>query len=358
MSNPLDNPNTRESYDPQGMIHLAETFHQQCAHGENLARVFELPPASDIRNVVICGMGGSAIGGDLLRAYVADQSPLPIEVVRNYTLPKYVDSHTLVIASSYSGNTEETLSAYAQAKERGAMIVAISTGGELAKQCSEDGFRCLNVPPGLSPRAALGYSFMPLLVFFERWGFIDDQSQAISAMYRAVEFLIGANKFDVALDDNPAKKLAQQLYGSIIVIYASADAFQPIAMRWRCQINENAKAFAHDLSLPEMNHNEILGWKHPASILRHFQAVYLLDQDIHPQTKKRFEVMKSLVTKSAGNLTEIQSTGEGLLARMMSMISFADFVSIYLAYLYQQDPTPIPAIDYLKEELSKKKETL
>ena len=349
----LDQLDKLKKIDPDNMITLVEQFLQQCIKGEEIARATELPDFGYINRVVICGMGGSAIGGDLIRSYAASMGKASVAVVRNYDLPNYVDKDSLIIASSYSGNTEETLSAYSQAKKKGAKILAVTTGGKLAALCKKDGNPAILVPGGISPRAALGYSFMPLLVSFERLGLIPAQKTAIKELYKILEKNNEENNSAVLVANNPAKQLAKCLYQTIPVIYSGQDAFQPISTRWRCQFNENAKVFAHDMVVPEMNHNEILGWKNPSSILKKFHSVYLLDKGYNKQTLKRFEVMKKIIEPSASAVSEIHSTGSGLLARMFSVIYFGDFVSVYLAYLYKEDPTPIKAIDYLKNELAK-----
>ncbi len=354
MTSILDDRNLLDRLDPQGMMTLVEGFREQCAQAEILAREFALPEIKGIHHAVICGMGGSAIGGDLLRAYAANDARIPIEVLRNYTLPNSVNENTIIIACSNSGNTEETLSAYEEAKRRSARILAITTGGELADRCKRDGNPCLAIPGGISPRAALGYSFLPLLVLFERLGLISSQHDAIQSMYSALTDSVEAHGHAVPEADNPAIQLARTLQGSIPVVYAGIDAFAPVAVRWRCQFNENAKHFAHDSVLPEMNHNEILGWKNPELPLNAFHAIFLFDDGYHPQTKKRFNAMKSIIEPYANGITEVHSKGTGLLARMFYTISFGDFASVYLAYLNQEDPTPIPAIDLLKREMAER----
>lgn len=350
----LDDPATIEKCDPTGMIRWIEDFHEQCAEGVSIARAFDLPDIQDIQNVVVCGMGGSAIGGDLMRSYASSYARAPIEVVRSYQLPRYANENTLLVASSYSGNTEETLSAYEQAKACGAKILGISTGGQLAERCQQDGRPCIITKGGMSPRAALGYSFMPLLVSLERLGLIENQSQAIGSALAVLKESKQQHGYDSPFENNFAKQIAKEQYGSIPVIYAGQNAFEPIAARWRAQINENAKTFAHNMVVPEMNHNEILGWKNPKpSVLKKLHIVYLLDEGYHPQTLRRFEVMKQIIEPYAHGVTTVQSKGNSLLARMLYTISVGDFASCYLAYFYKEDPTPIPAIDFLKAELAK-----
>ncbi|MBD3265235.1 bifunctional phosphoglucose/phosphomannose isomerase [bacterium] len=353
MVNLLDQMDRRQSLDPRDMIGLVETLPAQFMEGERIARTVSLPPMENVHHIVICGMGGSAIGGDFLKAYGAKLATASIDVIRNYDLPNYVDSNTLVIASSYSGDTEETLSAYRQAKERGAQVLAITTGGQLEALCREANDPMILVPGGFPPRAALGYSFMPLLVTLERLGGIPDQSKPIQALYQTLKQCAGKNAFAVPTQSNAAKQFAFRLKDVLPVIYAGQDAFEPVATRWRCQLNENAKVFAHNMVVPEMNHNEILGWAEPKPLLNRFYAIYLLDHEYHVQTRKRFQVMKPIIESVAAAVSEVESVGDGLLSRMFSLVYFGDFVSVYLAYLYGQDPTPIPAIDELKSKLAK-----
>ncbi|MBN2326073.1 MAG: bifunctional phosphoglucose/phosphomannose isomerase [Candidatus Omnitrophica bacterium] len=353
MKNQLDLAETRTQFDPGRILETAEGFLEQCRSADRLAREFPLPRCETIENVVICSMGGSAIGGDLMRAYAASQSPAPIEIVRNYTPPAYVNSKSLVIAGSYSGNTEETLSCYQQAKSRGAQLMAITTGGRLAELCRQDQVPCLIIPGGLPPRSALGYSFMSLLAFFEQWGLIGSQAADIRDMYSTLEDCIEQCQFEAPYDANPAKRLAAALYNAIPVIYSGQDAFEPISARWRAQLNENTKSFAHNFVVPEMNHNEILGWTHPAEAVEKLKPIFLIDRGYHKQTTKRFQIMKAIFESAGNSIIEIPSQGESLLARMMSLVSLGDFASIYLAYLYHQDPGPIPEIDRLKEELAR-----
>lgn len=350
----LDDPVTQEKFDPSGMMTWVEGFADQCAEGIRIARDFNFPALAPIQRIVICGMGGSAIGGDLAKAYTSFIASAPIEVVRSYHLPAYVNAETLVICSSYSGNTEETLSAYGQAGEKGAMILGVSTGGTLAEWCARDNRPCIIVPGGMSPRAALGYSFMTLLVSLERAGIIPAQQEALDSALKTLREARAEFTPARATGENFAKQMAKDIYGSVPVIYSGQNAFEPIASRWRAQINENAKTFAHNMVVPEMNHNEILGWKNPKpSILKKLHVIYLLDEGYHPQTRRRFDIMRHIIEPAAHGVTEVASRGDTLLARMMYTIHLGDFVSCYLAYLYKEDPVPIPAIDYLKAELAK-----
>ncbi len=348
----LDQTNFINQIDPSGMLECVENFEQQCRHGEQIARNYLIHRNSGIQSIVICGMGGSAIGGDLIRSYMSQAANVPVEIVRNYSLPNYVGPETLVIASSYSGNTEETLSCFMQAKERNALRFAITTGGQLQQVCKDENILHIEIPGGLSPRAALGYSFLPLLVSLEKMGIIPDQKNAVQTSYATLQKCKQLYSAITPTEFNPAKQLAKKLHGHIPVIYVGQDAFQPIGARWQAQINENAKHFAHHFVVPEMNHNEILGWSHPNEILQNFHAVMLMDEDYHPQTKKRFQICKELIEPHTKGVDVIHSFGDTLLARMFSLISLGDYTSVYLAYLNKQDPVPIPAIDHLKKALT------
>lgn len=350
--NPLDRVNLVAAVDPQGMLACTEDFPHHWRDAMKRAGEFSLPSFPAVDRIVICGMGGSAIGGDLLRSYLQYECPVPVEVVRHYRLPGYVGPSTLVIASSYSGNTEESLSAFAEAKERGAQRFALSTGGRLAGICETERIGCFPQVPGFSPRAALAYSFVPLLVFFERWGFVSSRQTPLNEAAEVLEAGVKSYGFARTTGRNAAKKLAAKIKGKLPIIYAGQDHGFPIAQRWQCQINENAKTFAHANVVPEMNHNEILAWDAPKSIISKCHILFLHDRDDHPQIVRRFEVMASIIKKKVDGVTRIHSIGESCLARLFSLVQLGDFVSVYLALLQKHDPTPIPAIDILKKKLA------
>ncbi len=353
MNEYLDLTTVRDQVDPSGMWRFIEGFPDQCRFAEKQASEFPLPQWKKLDHVVICGMGGSAIGGDLFRAYASPSSPIPIEVVHRYSLPAYVGKHTLVIPCSYSGNTEETLSCYQEAKERKAHIMAITSGGTLEQWCRGDGNVFLRIPEGYPPRSALGFSFIPLVIFFEAWGLLPYQTSDLRAMHRVLKE--GFEKYETGnpVDNNPAKQLAIAIHGAIPVIYAAQDAFEPVAVRWQTQFNENSKTFSHVSAVPEMNHNEILGWTHPFAGIKKLHILFLQNRGNHRQIDRRFLVMKNIFATAGHKVTEVECLGNVLLARMMSMIQLGDFTSLYLAYLYKQDPTPISAIDRLKNEMGK-----
>jgi glucose/mannose-6-phosphate isomerase len=335
------------------MMALTLDFPAQCERAMRLALEWSLPPLPrEPHLVVISGMGGSGIGGDYLRALFEAESHLPALVVRDYHLPHCVDEHTLVFTVSYSGNTEETLACYSAARERDAMIVSLSSGGELQAWAHRDGVPHLQVPGGQPPRTALGYLFLPMLVLCERWSLLPDME---AARTRTLQRLVqGRNRWGIhtPYEQNPAKQLAQALHRRIPLLYGSGGYRAIIATRWKGQINENAKQHAFANTFPELNHNEILGWVGATQQADNFSVVVLRDPDESRQTRTRIEVTRNLVGNAA-EWHEVWAEGASLLERLLTLTYLGDFVSLYLAYLNQVDPYTIDYIDLLKAELKK-----
>jgi glucose/mannose-6-phosphate isomerase len=308
-------------------------------------------------SLVITGMGGSAIGGDFLRAGYQAVLRVPVTVVRDYHLPGYVDRQALVFVASNSGNTEETLACYADAQKRGASIVAFATGGRLKQIAEDDGVPLVTFPGGLQPRAALGYSFVPLIVAAARLGLIpqpllEDIDEA-SAVLREVRNECNA---EVAIENNVAKQLAESYVGKIPVIYGSQGERGVVAYRWKTQINENAKAYAIANVFPELNHNETVGWsgEHGQGDPERNLIVTILRDDREPsQIAKRVDLTKQIISRQRVTVGEVWAQGNSTLARMLSLIYVGDFTSYYLAIAYGENPTPVRVIDWLKSELAK-----
>jgi len=340
--------------DPGKMVDLLVGFPEQLSNGRKLAFDADLSmikPAK-IGNIVICGMGGSAIGGDLFRAYAIDTIRLPISVVRDYLLPAFVGKDSLVIASSYSGNTEETLDSFGEALKRGAQTIIITTGGKLAEIAKKRNIPLITLPGGLPPRAALGYSFTPILTIAERLGFIDNCTNEIDETIAILKD--GVNKFgtDIPISDNPAKSLAEKIHGKLPIIYSDDWHFNAVAVRIRGQINENAKQLAYSAVLPENNHNELVGWKVLGGLGASLIAVFLADIGVNKRVKFRMKYLEDVQKKLGVETIKIESSGDGLLARMFSLIQLGDWVSYYLAILNKEDPIPVRIIDDLKNSLA------
>lgn len=304
-----------------------------------------------IRNVIFAGMGGSAIGGDVIIDIVKKQLFFPAAVNRNYYLPPYVDNSTLVVISSFSGNTEESLSSFEDAKNKGAQILCITSGGKLYDLAHAHGYPVIRIPGGMPPRCALGYLSVPVLKIFA-------QNNIFSIKEREFEATISLLKELSALycpdsSDNLALATAQNLIGKIPVIYSSADFLFSAAMRWKGQFSENAKVLAFANFFPELNHNEIVGWEQHPDLLKKFQLIYLQDDTDHPRNQTRMEITKSILENVTNPILVFKPEGKSRLEKLFSIIYLGDWISYYLAILNRVDPTPIQKIEILKNELSK-----
>ena len=346
---------TIKKLDRSNMLRLLMDFPLQLRRALEIAKsariLFE---KRNFSSIVFAGLGGSAIGADLVRSYLYYESRLPISVFREYELPAYPDSSALVFLSSYSGNTEETLSAYQEAKKKGASIICISSGGKLKEYAAKDNVTFIEIPEGLPPRCALGYlSIIPLCVL-SGMGLIKDVNPAIRRMASELERLKNKTLVPrIAQKENIAKHIAFKLYNKLPVIYSASINFDVCAVRLRCQLNENSKSLATSHLFPEMNHNEIVGWYSPKKLFKNFLVLMLRDKDMHKRTALRMNITKEILKKEGVEVLEIWSQGEDLLTRIFSLIYIGDFISYYLAIIYGIDPTPVARVTYLKEQLAK-----
>lgn len=339
----------RHRIDPDGMFDAICQFPEQLADGRRRAREVDIDLSSeDFDHVVIVGMGGSAIGGDLLRTFVLDQAQIPVFVSRSYHLPAFVGPNSLVVASSYSGNTEETLSGLAQAQAREATILCLTSGGKVKRIASAHDYPCIEMPGGYQPRAALGYSLGALLQLAERLGLASLEEEWIEVD----EVLPELAKRYAEESENKALELANDLYGRIPLIYSSEGFLEAVNLRWRGQMEENAKTLAFGNFLPEQNHNEIMGWEREHPIHEMLAIVVLRDANDHPRVKRRFDVMQELLEGRGAVWREVRSQGTRPLTRMLSLLHLGDWVSYYLALQNEVNPTPVKLISELKETLS------
>jgi glucose/mannose-6-phosphate isomerase len=351
----LDDVQVYRRLDPANMLEHLHDLPRQCRTAWHKAKDFELPgDYASIDKVVILGMGGSAIGGSLLRNFVSRLTKPIVFVTRDYDLPAFVDNRTLVIASSYSGNTEETLSAFSQALEGKCKKLAMTTGGKLKALAQNAKVPVFVIDHTYQPRAALGYSFIPLIAFLQKLGLLKDKTAEVEAMTQDLEKLLGELKETVPTSSNPAKQLATKLQGKIAVIYG-AGILSAVARRWKTQVNENSKAWAFHETFPELNHNAVVGYQFPAELASKLYVVLLRCPSLHPRTLIRYQVTSELLEQNSISHQLIDSQGESELSQMMSLIYLGDWVSYYLAILYQTDPTPVKVIDYLKKRLSEAK---
>lgn len=308
---------------------------------------------------LVLGMGGSAIGGSLIKSYLSalkGAEHIAIDVNRSYNLPGDIDSSYNVIASSYSGNTEETTTAFDKACAITKNAIAITTGGELKAMSDEMKVPLIEIPFGMQPRCALGMSFFPMITLMAKTGSMKDS--AIKETEAAFEELVPILKekakqyADSESPDNPAIALAKILMNKIPVFYSSSEIFDSVNLRWRGQIQENAKIPAFGNFLPEMNHNEINGWTADKNITTNFQLILIRDREDHNRVKARFDAIEALLKTKLGEIITLSGEGNHLLTRMFSLIYLADWTSFYLAMLKGVDPTPIPLISKLKTMLS------
>ena len=351
----LDDLKLIKKYDKSGMLETIESFPIQCEDAKNIGSALRLPDTYRIpyHNIVCAGLGGSAAGADILRAYLWKEAKVPLFVNRNYILPAFVDERTLVVVSSYSGDTEETISAYRAARKRRAKVVAITSNGLLRKLAGKENILVIPIPKGLQPRCAIGYLFFPVLMLLSKIMLVKNKARDIDETIKVLDE-IKRNKagFDVPEKKNIAKQIASSLYNKYPVIYASQDYMDCAVTRWRAELAENAKTLSSGHLFPEMNHNEIVGWENPQKALKNFIAVILRDSLDHPRISKRMDITKKIIDREGARVIEVSSLGRSRLARILSLIYIGDFVSFYLAILNRTDPTPVERIAYLKKALS------
>ncbi len=338
--------------DPKDMYKLTCGFPAQCQRALEIAKNAGLGSLTKpVTSVVLTGLGGSAAGGDFTRALFEAQAKVPFTVNRDYHLASYVGPDTLVFATSYSGNTEETLSAYADAKKRGAQIVVVTNGGKLAEAAKADGYPLILIPAGQPPRTALGFLLIPVVYACEKFGLIPAQDYA--GAFALIEKCVSEWNIEAGFDSNPTKKLAETLYGNLSVLYGLGSWQGIVANRWKGQINENSKNMTFANAFPELNHNEILGWVLAGKQgVGKWVAVYLEDGTESAKLKARASVTADLI-KDVATVVRVQARGTALLEKMLSLTLFGDFVSLYLAALNDVDPENIDSINILKAELSK-----
>jgi glucose/mannose-6-phosphate isomerase len=337
--------------DPDDMLSRIKDLPTQVRDAWVIASKATIAPAySDLRNIVVAGMGGSAIGGDLAAALLADDLKVPMSVHRDYGLPAYVGRDSLVIVSSYSGNTEETLSSFEEARKRGAKVLALTTGGKIAELARASNFPVVTFSYKAQPRAALGYSLGLVLGVLTKLGFVRDLSDDIEAALSDLAKL--EERVHEGARTNDAKKMAIDLQGRIPFAYG-AGVMGVMARRVKGQWNENAKNWSAFDVMSELNHNAVVGFEHPP-IAKEALTVLLLRSDRdNPRHKLRFEVTRELLDRARIPHTTLQFAGRNTLSEVLQMIYFTDYVSFYVALLNGADPSPVKSIDYLKERLAK-----
>jgi len=337
--------------DSDDMLGRIKDLPKQVRDAWTIASKATIAPAySDVRNIVVAGMGGSAIGGDLAAALLADELKVPMTVHRDYGLPAYVGRDSLVIVSSYSGNTEETLSSFEEARKRGAKVLALTTGGKIAELARASNYPIVTFSYKAQPRAALGYSLGLVLGVLTKLGFARDLSDDIEAALSDLAKL--EERVHEGARTNDAKKMAIDLQGRIPFAYG-AGVMGVMARRVKGQWNENAKNWSAFDVMSELNHNAVVGFEHPP-IAKEALTVLLLRSDRdNPRHKLRFEVTRELLDRARIPYKTLQFAGRNMLSEVLQMVYFTDYVSFYVALLNGADPSPVKSIDYLKDRLAK-----
>jgi glucose/mannose-6-phosphate isomerase len=338
--------------DRSGMLDLLLDLPAQLQTGERLGQSADLPLATDARAVVVTGLGGSSISGDLLRSYLHAECRVPIMVNRHYGLPGFVGPETLVCAVSYSGDTEETLSAVGEARARGASILAVTSGGQLAEMADAWRIPCVRVTDSLPPRTTLGYLFTPMLVTLARLRLISDQRESIAETIEVLRELGAQYRPGIETFRNLPKALASDLHGRFPLIYGVQDFSDVVAYRWRTQFNENSKVLASHQAFPELNHNEVVGWQGLLPNTLEPWVVLLRDRQELGRIAQQIDITKAFLQERAAGITEVWAQGQLRLARLFSLLYTGDFTSYYLALLRGVDPKPVEAIDHLKNQLA------
>jgi glucose/mannose-6-phosphate isomerase len=350
----LDDIEAIKRIDSHDMLGTIGNFPDQIEEAIEITKGIKIEDFSP-RQIVIAGVGGSAIGGDILASWLFKRVKIPIFVNRAYKLPTFVGEDTLLFTVSYSGNTEETLSLFNEGMTKGCKIIAITSGGELKRLCKEKDIQIIIVPSGKPPRASVAYLFMPIVMVLKKLG-IYDPDKEIKVALENLKSLRDRLAPEIPLENNMAKQMALNLQGEIPIIYGEG-IFNSIARRWQTQINENAKTISWHSAFPEMNHNEIEAWAKDEN--SKLLTVIILRDDFRmdSQLQKRVRLTKtSILEKHAKKVIEVVAEGgeeRDYLARMLYAMYLGDFTSIYLAILRNIDPSPVSAIEAFKKELSK-----
>jgi glucose/mannose-6-phosphate isomerase len=347
----LDDRAALRAADPSGMLDTVMGLGTQCREGYALGLgARPLPEAEGITSIVFCGMGGSGIAGDVVAALAAPRLGFPISVVRTPELPEFCGPHTLIVASSYSGDTAETLGLFGQSIRRGCRIVAITADGELSRRAEELGTGRVIVPEGFMPRAAFGYLSLGALGALEAMGIMPDHADDVDEAISVVAGVTAAAGPDVPAAANPAKELALAIGERVPVVWGADGIGSVAATRWKSQFNENAKVPSFAAALPELGHNEVVGWSEGKGA--GYALIALRHPGEHDDVAARFPASEELVRASGALVREVESRGRSELARLLTLVQLGDLVSTYLGIARGVDPSPIEAIASLKRTLA------
>ncbi|MBN1298658.1 MAG: bifunctional phosphoglucose/phosphomannose isomerase [Actinobacteria bacterium] len=351
----LDDLEKIRRLDKQDMLGVEENFYNQLNHAKDIARSAKISSLEgrSFAGIAVLGMGGSGFSGDIIKSLILDRADMPVEVVKSYDLPFFVKEGWLVIAVSYSGNTEETINALKQALLRKCELLAVSAGGAI-KEIAEKNSKChVALPGGYQPRGASGYLFFTTLLLLDRLKIISIAGDDIEEALNLIKIKTSIYNRQAPAESNPAKKLAVQIYDRLPVIYGVSGYLSAVAYRWKCEINENAKCPAFWGEFPEINHNETVGWQNLDKITEKMVLIVFKDDAFSEKIKVRIDTTVGLVRGNFDDVIEIKAEGSSGLAKALSVMYLGDIASVYLAFLYDTDPTPVDRIAVLKAQLSK-----
>jgi glucose/mannose-6-phosphate isomerase len=360
----LDQPEEVKKIDKSNMLGHCMKLPEYCEDAIKRAKKLNIPREAEIskgfsiryekpKNILIAGMGGSAIGGEMLRCWLRDELPVPVDVCRDYNLPAYANNDTLAFVISYSGGTEETLSAFVDAIRRRCMTMTITSGGHLLSFSKKLNIPHIVIPDGFPSRASFPYIFFPPAILLNKMKIISNREGEIEEAISVLRSVSEENSPRNPTESNPSKKLALELEGTIPVVYGFG-LYEAVAHRMKTQFNENSKLLSMYDLFPELNHNEIVGWEASQNLTKNLSVILLRDRKEPSEIKQRIELTKSLLSDKAKKTHEIYARGEGRFARMLSLKCVGDFLSVYLAILRRIDPTPVRNIEEVKRGMRKR----
>jgi glucose/mannose-6-phosphate isomerase len=355
--NDLDDRGLAERLDSKNVLDAVERFPAQCREAWAIGKSASgLPDAAGLDSAVVLGMGGSGVSGDVVQAVVEPRLPLTLRVIKSYgPLPEWVGRNTLVFAVSYSGSTEETIEALQEAHERGCRAVAISSGGPIEEIAREFAIAHVAIPAGLQPRASLGYLTLPILAVLETMGIVPDLATDFEEALKVLESLADRCDRGRPLSDNPAKDLARRIVGRVPVIYGGFGVGATAAYRFKCDLNEYGKTPAFWNVLPELDHNEIVGWDRLSELTSEsFVLILLRNATEHARVSLRFEATRRLIESHFNEVVEVEAEGSSALSHLLSLVLVTQLAAIYVGLAYGVDPGPVEVIQKLKSELSRR----
>jgi glucose/mannose-6-phosphate isomerase len=346
----LDDETAVRAGDPSGMLPTVAALPEHCREGYRLGLAAGRQATTDVSSLALCGMGSSSVAGDVIRALYADRLRVPAVVVRGSELPRFCGRGTLVLVCSYSGDTAEALACFEQAVERGCPVLTVTSGGQLASRGGDLGLASVTIPTGFMPRASLGYTALGALGLLEAAGLLEPLADEVAESIAGLGSIAATCAPSIPTTVNPAKRLASSIGDRVPVLWGSEGLGSVAAMRWKTQLNENAKVPAWASSLPELDHNEVVGWSERAG--GRFFVVALRHEGEPPDVAARFPPSMDIARESGAGVEELWASGASPLSRFLSLAMTGDFVSIYLGIARGFDPTPIDAIARLKRALA------